>query len=493
MRLLLASSLLLAPEARADCTLTSIGVVPMSDSTRDYGGFASGLYDSGPGRPGAIETAGLGMIGRIAPLDAAGAPDPGGRIVLISIGMSNTTQEFSRFVTRMASDPSLSPSVTIVDGAQGGQPAESWVDLFSDQWAVVDERLMMAGVTPAQVQVAWVKQANRMPNRLGAFPAHAESLQADLEDIARNLLGRYPNIRIAFFSSRTRAYTDVADSLNPEPFAFESAFAVRWMIERQQSGAADLAFDGATPVAPLLVWGPYLWADGTLPRSDGFVWDCADTVQDFTHPSMTGRDKVAAQLAAFFKTDTLAAPWFLRAAGANPPACAPVASPASGVVPLDVSLTAGSSDDSAVTEVLWTFGDGTFAEGEAVSKTFFVEGTYAAQVTVTDDEGNPVRCSVAIVARPPVPPMDAGMEMDAASPDTGAPDTGGENDTGTVDSGAIDAGAKDSGSPLDSGLTSEDGEGCGCTATSDAGPAALLWLLLGGLTFRRARFHIRRP
>jgi hypothetical protein len=51
---------------------------------------------------------------------------------------------------------------------------------------------------------------------------------------------------------------------------------VRWLIQDQIEGDAALNYDASRgPVkAPLLMWGHYLWADGTTPRqSDGLVWE----------------------------------------------------------------------------------------------------------------------------------------------------------------------------------------------------------------------------
>ena len=49
------------------------------------------------------------------PLDPDGKPTGDGRIVLLSIGMSNTTMEFSRFKEIADKDPAKSPKLTIVD------------------------------------------------------------------------------------------------------------------------------------------------------------------------------------------------------------------------------------------------------------------------------------------------------------------------------------------------------------------------------------------
>lgn len=127
----------------------------------------------------------------------------------------------------------------------------------------------------------------------------------------RHAKARFPNLRVAYLGSRIYGgYAGTA--LNPEPYAYEGAFAVRGLILDQARGNAQLAFDGAAKV-PLLLWGPYFWADGTTPRKgDGLVWERADLAGDGTHPSESGRRKVAEQLLTFFKEDSLASEWFVR-------------------------------------------------------------------------------------------------------------------------------------------------------------------------------------
>ena len=56
-----------------------------------------------------------------------------------------------------------------------------------------------------------------------------------------------------------------------------------------------------------------LWADGTTPRkSEGLVYERSDLANDGTHPSQSGRRKVADMLLKFFQTDPLASTWYLR-------------------------------------------------------------------------------------------------------------------------------------------------------------------------------------
>lgn len=295
-----------------NCTNTSIGAVPLLDlGTGTYQGFAGGLYGNGQNvPPSSHQSSGLARMAQVVPRNAAGLPAPGGRIVLLSIGMSNTTQEFSTWLLTANADPNRNPAVTIVDGAQGGQDAVIVANPLANFWTVVDQRLAAASVTPAQVQVVWLKEA--IAGVSGGFPGAAQQLQGLLGQIARNLKQRYPNVVLCFCSSRT--YAGYATSmLNPEPYAYESGFAVQWLLAQQIGGDPQLNCDPAAGpvVAPWLGFGPYLWTDGTTPRSDGLVWNCADVQPDGTHPSPSGRQKVANLLQQFFTQSSLAAPWYV--------------------------------------------------------------------------------------------------------------------------------------------------------------------------------------
>lgn len=300
-------------------------------------GVRGGLYSGGSNRrPPRHEAAGIQMARQITPLNAAGSPDPtGGKIVMISVGMSNAEQEFNRFIDVLRQDSQVNPSLMLINGAQGGQVAEDWVDPAAPTWTEVDRRLAARGVTPAQVQVAWVKQTQVQG---GDFPAKAIALQAELEAIVRNLKTRYPNVRIAYLSSRTRSLT-YWNGLSPEPVAFETAFAVKWMIMKQILGDPTLNYNPARGevLAPYLSWGPYLWIDGSRPRQDGQIWEAADLTGDCTHPSSSGADKVAAMMVDFFKNDRTAVGWFRYTstppprATATVPAVSPTANPTATV------------------------------------------------------------------------------------------------------------------------------------------------------------------
>ncbi len=296
-----------------NCDNFSTGAIPLND-------LGSGLYQNMPGglypgssnvRPAAHEQAGLNLAKSIEPLDTNGNPDPNGKYVLLSIGMSNTTSEFSRLKFVAEADPDKEPSLVIVDGAQGGWGASDIIDPTASYWSTIENRLSLAGVTPNQVVVAWVKESDGF---LNPFPDGATFLQAELEEIARILKSKYPNIKLAYYSSRI--YGAYTTTISPEPGAYESGFAVKWLIESQINGNPLLNFDPAQGlvVAPWLSWGPYMWADGVNPRSDGLFWACDDFIFDGVHPDSSGRAKVANMLLNSLKTDSTAREWYL----ANP-------------------------------------------------------------------------------------------------------------------------------------------------------------------------------
>ncbi len=296
--------------------------------------FQGGLYPGGSNvMPTAHAATGLTRAAAIRPLDTLGQIDPLGNVAMVSIGMSNTSQEFCgsnppaggcqpwSFVGQAEAHPSVNHSeLAIVNGAAGGQSTATWdspIDANYDR--VRDNVLTPNGLGEQQVQVAWVKLATGSPTT--SLPAAGAEAFQELQlmgDVMRALKVRYPNLQQVYLASRI--YAGYATTpLHPEPYAYESAFTAKWLIEAQinqmNSGiidplVGDLNYE--TGAAPWLAWGPYTWADGLNPRSDELIWEQSDfSPTDGTHPSQSGQEKVGTMLLDFMLTSPHTQPWFL--------------------------------------------------------------------------------------------------------------------------------------------------------------------------------------
>jgi hypothetical protein len=305
--------------------------VPLSDlGPGTYKGFAGGLYPGGSNQmPMSHAVRGMTQARLIQPLTAQGLPGANGKYVLLSIGMSNVTQEFCAeagtvcnpwtFSGKASVDPAVNhTTLAIANGARGGQTADLWdAPDESNYTRVRDQVLAPAGLSEAQVQVVWLGAVRRSPTVALPDPnADAYILQGWLGAVVRALRIRYPNLRQIYVSSRTYAGF-ASTTLHPEPYAYETGFAMKWLVEAQirqlDTGVIDARSGDLGPgQGAWLAWGPYFWAgDAAHPRSDGLFWVRQDFEGDGTHESMLGEEKAARLLLEFFKTSPQARCWFL--------------------------------------------------------------------------------------------------------------------------------------------------------------------------------------
>lgn len=308
--------------------------IPLNDlGTGTYLGFTGGLYPAGTNvEPPTQAAVGLLRAMQIQPLDIGGNPSPNGKYILLSVGMSNTTQEFCSvggntpcnpwtFMGQATADQAVNTkNLVIINGASGSQTTSTWASPNQANYDRVQKILMQRGLSEKQVQIVWLKEADAQPRTsLPAAQADAYLLESGLVQVLRTLKIRYPNLQQVFLSSRI--YAGYATTgLNPEPYAYESGFSVKWVIQAQivqmdhdgkviDQRAGDLDYN---TVASWIAWGPYLWADGLNPRSDGLIWERADLQSsDGTHPSQSGQQKVGTMLLNFFKQSPYTRCWFV--------------------------------------------------------------------------------------------------------------------------------------------------------------------------------------
>ncbi len=277
-----------------------------------YRGFQGGLYPNlSNKRPAAHNTAGVAIAQTIKPLNNSGAiDDVNGKIVWMSIGMSNTTQETQVFLSLLQTFANKNPKLNLIDGAEGGKDIKQINNPAASYWNTINNRLTNAGLSPEQVQVIWFKEAEAHPTDT-SFATYPDGLKNKYKSVMQMLKTKFPNLKLCYLSNRI--YAGYATSkLNPEPFAWYTGWTVKRLIEDQISGDASLNYSGSNPSVAWLSWGPYLWANGATPRSDGLVWLPEDFQSDGTHPSASGRQKVAEMLLQFFSTDETTKSWFLK-------------------------------------------------------------------------------------------------------------------------------------------------------------------------------------
>jgi len=284
-----------------------------------YQGLQGGLYEGGSNVvPVDHHAAGLVAAALVTPVN--------GKIVLLSIGMSNTTLEFcaadinpctpESFISQMAATPGVNPAVVAVNGAQGGNGIEDWT-AGNQVYKTVAGRLKKVGLTTSQVRVAWVKQALETSMTCTSLPTpgnDSDLFAMKLAALIRRLKVEYPNLVQVFVSSRIFAYTTRCE--RGEPLNYETSFAVRRVIQSQidqtRGGPVDPTLGDlryAPGPAAWTAWGPYLWADGSTPRSDGLTWLPEDFGADGVHPLPPGVFKVGSRLLDFFLTSEYTS-WF---------------------------------------------------------------------------------------------------------------------------------------------------------------------------------------
>lgn len=325
------------------CGNTSTGHIALTDlGAGTFQGEQGGLYPGGSNTPpAAYKSAGVSAASLIVPRNSSGNPSSGGKIVFIAIGMSNTEMEFNAFTGAERSDSHLNPAVGFVNGSQGGMTGTLWASqggVKGDPWPILEQRIAAAGYTDAQVQVAWLKEADFTFSN-PSFETYAQTLSQELTQITSIAAQKYPNLRQLFVSPRTYGgYSGIypttsTNGPNPEPWAYETGFADKWFVAKSVANPSQ---------RPWVGWGPYFWTDGTRGRADGLQWLCSDTM-DGTHPSSSGLAKLTPMLHTLFATSPFT-PWFGGSASvaSNPsplPAQSPVPTAGSVVPPGSVRAT----------------------------------------------------------------------------------------------------------------------------------------------------------
>ncbi|MBK7311025.1 MAG: T9SS type A sorting domain-containing protein [Sphingobacteriaceae bacterium] len=318
--LLIAAFLIsISANSQRDCSTLSGSCVPIENlGTSTYMTYQGGQYPGGSNtRPALQLTRALNQVNAIMPLNSSGAIDQtNGKIVMIGIGASNPRTEFTAFKQYCDTFQCLNSKLKIINTCKGGTGIQKMVDPNDTCWEQAIDTLLSHSVTNLQVQVAWIEQEHTGNNNT-SFPGAPQQLVTNFKDLLEVVLQKYPNIKIAYINSR--AYSGYADnSTGPglwAPRDYYNSWAVKWVIENQITNATGFDYTGSNPSIPFVDWATNSWANGNIPKLDGFFWDCVNDFGpgDGLHLSTLGEKKVGQRLFNYFSKDTTAKVWFVDA------------------------------------------------------------------------------------------------------------------------------------------------------------------------------------
>lgn len=273
-----------------------------------------GLYPGGQNQPDpAHMAAGAAAAAGILPRDRDGQPDPGGQILLLAVGMSNTGLYFEALREAVSGLTDLHPRLRLVNATLEGKDIRSTARAEDPYWRLVDHRIRSAEASVSQVQAVWFMQACHAPGILpGEGSAHIARMTEYYTAAMGILRARFPNLRQVFSSGREYGGYNPPGQGNPEPYAFYTGLAWKRLIAAQINGDPRLSDIRSGAPRPWLGWAGYFWADGERPRQDGLCWLFPEDFQeDGVHPSPAGCRKAGAILSDFFTQSPLT-PWFRK-------------------------------------------------------------------------------------------------------------------------------------------------------------------------------------
>ncbi len=312
-------------QAQVNCANDSTGLIPLEDLGAGYylGTWQGGLYQGGNNTaPASHQNKGLQIVNKIKPLDSLGNVDwVNGKVVVAGFGASTVGGPFNHMILLMKSYNDLSPCLQAVNAANGADDISAMYIGNEPYWDYINNnRLGEKGVSPEQVQVAWLMQTSSIDANGDDIDSYVDSLVMRFKIALNAMYYYYPNLQVVFISGFP--YGGYADSLKPlypaikEPSSYHQNFAMKELIRLQITGDPDLKYKGPAKKVPFLIWGPSLWADGKNPRGiDSLTWLCEEFEPSGGgyHLNNGGKEKFGNILLQFFRTNALTQGWFMNA------------------------------------------------------------------------------------------------------------------------------------------------------------------------------------
>lgn len=279
--------------------------------TNTYKGFVGGLYPNGENTPsGTYATDLLTVSQTIIPIDTFGiASSNKGKIVFISLGGSTGGQNMEALKTKTTNNPLTNPKLKLLKANNGAGIASlnSIMNPADAYWNHVSKIIKGGKSSYRQVQVIYLETDDSV--RIETWPDRPNMVKNDLETCMRTFKQKFPNVKVLYVLGRTRSFGGKPGIREPSPYYL--GWACKWAIEDQINGVAGTEYKGTNPVAPMITWGFYEWADSIARTTDNFYWRLSQTA-DGLHANAAGQDTLSTRFQKFLLTDPYASIWYAK-------------------------------------------------------------------------------------------------------------------------------------------------------------------------------------
>lgn len=289
--------------------------IPLNDlGTGTYMGYTGGLYPDGANSPsGQYATDLLQISSSIVPIDTFGIPSATkGKIVFFSLGASTGGKNMQALIAKTTGNPLTNPKLVMADCNQGGaySSLSSIANPLDPYWATVTKVINRKKASYRQVQVVYLETDDGISTK--QFPDRPNFIKNKIEAAARTMKKKFVNMKVLYLLGRTRTFNNKRNNATPwntEPSPYYFGWASKWAIEDQINGVPGTEYKGSNPVAPIITWGFYQWADSIPRATDDFYWRWSET-KDGLHSNEAGEDTLATRFQNFLLTDPNAKKWY---------------------------------------------------------------------------------------------------------------------------------------------------------------------------------------
>ena len=284
--------------------------IPLNDlGTGTFMGSEGGLYPNGQNIPSGTYADDLFSISQsIIPIDSFGNSSKNGRIVFISLGGSTCGHNMRQLKTQTDKNPLCNSKLKLLNCCNGYGDASlnSIMNPNDPYWNHVTQVINGSGASYRSVQIVYLETDDS--TKYINWPGRPNLVKSELETAANVLKTKFVNLKVLYVLGRTRTFGNQA-LFNREPSPYYFGWACKWTIEDQINGASNLAYKGSNPVAPIITWGFYQWADSLPRQTDGFYWRQSET-RDGLHANPVGQDTLATRFQNFLFADKNASLWY---------------------------------------------------------------------------------------------------------------------------------------------------------------------------------------